>query len=64
MTPEEADSHFEYVPIGTTQGWEYSVLDGRVDICQVNLSGSMAYEIASDPRGIRIIELPLDDRNH
>ncbi len=61
MTPEEANSWFQYVEFGSWDAFQRSAIEGKSDVAYTCAPAAVAVEIESNPVGLRILDLPATD---
>jgi len=62
MTHEDAEKHFTYVPFGNPNMFFNGPTDDKSDVAYIITSSSTGFQIASHPKGIRILDLPRSDK--
>ena len=60
-TPEEAEQHVTYVPLGSWGAHIKAPVDGAADVTYFSCAAASAYELEAYPGGIHILDMPLDD---
>ncbi len=62
LTREEADKLITWVKLGSWGEQTKAAIEGTADVSCVPAASASAYEYAASPRGIRVLDMPLSDK--
>jgi TRAP transporter TAXI family solute receptor len=62
LTPEEEKRCIRYVEFGSYAANCRSIIEDKADCTYLSSTASLAYEVAANPRGVKVIDLPLTDK--